>query len=114
MSVTKNSAELFEALVQALVEERIAADEIDIDSMKFAQMELLGHGLGKQLAGRVQQALVSRQAEPMPRVFGCPTCGRQCRAETKPKTIQSLDGEVELTEIYCHCPKCRRSFFPSA
>ena len=113
MSVTKNSAELFEELVQALVEERLAGDEIDIDSMKFAQMELLGHGLGKQLAGRVQQVLVTRQAQQMPSVFCCPTCGCECHSETKLKTIQSLDGEVDLTEVRCHCRRCRRSFFPS-
>ena len=113
MNATGKSKALFEELVQALVEERIEGEEIDIDSMKFAQMELLGHGLGKELAGRVQQALVARQGEQMPRVFGCPGCGRECPAETKPKTIQSLDGEIELAEVCCHCPKCRRSFFPS-
>ena len=114
MNATKNSTELFEELVQALVEERIAGDEIDIDSMKFAQMELLGHGHGKELASRVQQGLATRQAERMPAVFHCPTCDRECPTETKPKTIHALDGEVELAEVCCHCPKCRRSFFPSA
>ena len=69
MNATKTSRELFEELVQALVEERIEGGEIEIDSMKFAQMELLGHGLGKELAGRVQQALVACQAEQMPTVF---------------------------------------------
>jgi hypothetical protein len=113
MNTTGNSKELFEELVRALVEERIEGDEIDIDSMKFVQMELLGHGLGKELAGRIQQALVARQGEQMSTVFRCPTCGRDCPTETKPKTIQSLDGEIELAEVCCHCPKCRRSFFPS-
>lgn len=113
MNETRKSTALFEELVQALVEERIEGGEIEIDSMKFAQMELLGHGLGKELSGRVQQALVARQGEQMPRVFGCPTCGRECPAEPRPKTIQSLDGEIELAEVSCDCPKCRRSFFPS-
>ena len=114
MSQARKSEDLFEELVRALVQERIEGGEIEIESMKFAQMELLGHGLGKELAGRVQQALVASQAEQMPTVFCCPTCGRQCRAETKSKTIQSLDGETELAEVCCHCRKCRRSFFPSA
>lgn len=113
MNATRNSEVLFQELVQALVQERIEGGEIEIDSMKFAQMELLGHGLGKELASRVQQALVASQAEQMPTVFRCPTCGRECQAETKPKTIQSLDGETELAEVCCHCRKCRRSFFPS-
>ena len=113
MNATKNSGELFEELVQALVQERIEGGQIDIDSMKFVQMELLGHGLGKKLAGRVQQAFVARQAEQMPALFRCPTCDRECPSETKPKTIQSLDGQIELSEVHCHCRKCRRSFFPS-
>ncbi len=33
MNATRNSRELFEELVQALVEERIEGDEIEIDSM---------------------------------------------------------------------------------
>jgi len=113
MNTTGKSTALFEELVQVLVEERIAGGEIEIDSMRFAQMELLGHGLGKELSGRVQQALVARQAEQMPRVFGCPTCGRECPAETHSNTMESLDGEIELAEVRCHCRKCRRSFFPS-
>jgi hypothetical protein len=114
MSKTRSSEEIFEELVQALVEERIEGEEIEIDSMKFHEMELLGHGLGKELAGRVQQALVARQGEQMPRVFRCPKCGQECASVRKPKAIQSLDGEFELTEVRCHCRKCRRSFFPSA
>lgn len=113
MSVSEKSAELLELLVAALVDEAEGGD-VAIDQMRFAQMELLGHGLGKRLAARVQQALVARQAEQMPSEFRCPSCDRVCPAETVDKKMHTLDGEVELAEVRCHCRRCRRSFFPSA
>lgn len=110
----KRSTELFQELVDALVEEGAETGQFDIDSMRYAQMEALGHGLGKELSRQVQQRLAERQGRRMPESFACPGCGRQCRAETKPKSLTSLDGEVELSETRCFCKRCRKSFFPSA
>lgn len=108
------SAELFEELVQALVEEGRETGELEIDSMRFAQMELLGHGLGKELSRRVQQALADCQTQQMAQSFACPQCGRECPTQTKPKRLTSLDGEVEVQEVRCFCKTCRKAFFPSA
>lgn len=109
----KRSTELFKELVEVLVDEGMETGEFDIDSMRFAQMEALGHGLGKELSRQVQAGLAARQGERMPERFACPECGRDCPAETKPKPITSLDGEIELSETRCFCKKCRKSFFPS-
>lgn len=111
---SKRSTELFQELVQALVDEGMDSGEFDIDSMRYAQMEMMGHLLGKDLSRQVQAELAARQGERMPERFACPRCGRECRAETKPKPLTSLDGEVELSETRCFCKKCRKSFFPSA
>jgi hypothetical protein len=108
------SAALFQELVQALVEEGLETGQFEIDSMRYAQMELLGHGLGQELSRQVQQALAERQGQRMADVLACPTCGRECVAEQQPKPMTSLDGDVELPETRCFCKKCRRSFFPSA
>ena len=108
------SAELFEQLVQALVDEGMETGQFDIDSMRYAQMELLGHGLGKELSRQVQAALSDRQGQRMAKTFSCPSCGRDCAAEQKPKPMTSLDGDVELPETRCFCKSCRKSFFPSA
>jgi hypothetical protein len=108
------SAELFEQLVEALVDEGMQTGEIEIDSMRYAQMELLGHGLGQDLSRRVQAALSDRQGRRMPSVFPCPRCHRECPAEQKSKPMTSLDGDVDLPETRCYCQKCRKNFFPSA
>ena len=114
MELKTRSAELLEELVQALIDEGMESGQFEIDSMRYAQMELLGHGLGKQLSQRVQAALADRQGQRMPRAFACPRCGRQCEAEQQPRPITSLDGKVELPETRCYCKKCRKNFFPSA
>ena len=108
------SAELFEQLVQALVDEGMQTRQFQIDSMRYAQMELLGHGLGKELSQRVQAALAELQGQRMAKAFSCPTCGRECAAEQKPKPMTSLDGDLEIPETRCFCKSCRKSFFPSA
>lgn len=112
--VQKRSTELLEELVDALVEEGAETGEFDIDSMRYAQMEMMGHFLGKDLSRQVQQRLAERQGEQMPGSFACPRCGRDAPAEVKPKPMTSLDGKVELPETRCFCKSCRKAFFPSA
>lgn len=107
------SAELFQELVEALVDEGMESGEVEIDSMRYAQMELLGHGLGKELSRQVQEALAERQRDQMPERFRCPWCSREYSAETGCKSMTSLDGEVKLSEVRCFCKKCRKVFFPS-
>lgn len=119
MSVARQSSEaLFEQLVQALIDEGVTAETFDIGAMPFAQMEMFGHGLGKQLAQRIQQALAEQQAahinEQAGGQYACPQCGRSCRAQTGGRQLTTLDGDVEFAELKCFCKTCRKSFFPSA
>lgn len=107
------SAKLFQELVEALVDEGRESGDFEIDSMRYAQMELLGHGLGKELSRQVQEALAERQREQMAESFRCPRCDRECPAERGRKSMTSLDGEVKLSEVRCFCKTCRKSFFPS-
>ena len=44
----------------------------------------------------------------------CPTCARSCPVETTPRSIQIRVGSIRYDEPVCHCPACRRDFFPSA
>jgi hypothetical protein len=108
------SAELFQQFVDALVDEGMESGDFTIDYMRYAQMESLGHGLGKELSRQVQETLAQRQRQQMPDALPCPDCQNVCRAEDSRKTIRSVDGSVELPEVRFHCKKCRKSFFPSA
>ena len=105
------SAELVQELVQALVDEGLETGQFEIDSLRSAHMDLLGHGLGRELSRQVHHALAERPGQRLARVFACPTGGRECVAEPKPKPRTSLDGEVERPEMRWFCKNCRKAFF---
>ena len=44
----------------------------------------------------------------------CPTCHRLCAVRRQPRAIDFWGGEVSYAEPVCHCPACRRDFFPAA
>lgn len=108
------SAELLEELVQALVAERVESGAVDIDTMTFAEMEEISHGLGRELSRRLQGSFVSDQSGRMSSDYDCPTCGLECEAVRKKRMIKTVDGPVEVEELKSYCPKCRRYFFPSS
>jgi hypothetical protein len=117
-AVRESSQELMARLVQTLLDEGVTAQTFDLEAMPFAAMEQLGHGVGKVLARQIQVALAEAQAARIREQHGdehaCPHCGQLCRAVPQPRTMQTLDGEVEFREPKCVCASCRKSFFPSA
>lgn len=105
-------------LIQALIEEAGRTGQFDIDAMTFAEIELFGHGYGKQVAAEIQQALAEDQAarlnEAKGQEFACPKCGHSCPAEPGARHLKTLDGGVQFSEPKCFCKTCRKTFFPSA
>lgn len=82
----------------------------------FAQIEKFGHQTGRMLARAVDAYLAEQHAEHFAGEEPCPSCGEQRRPKEKPHELplQTSDGEVTLHEPSCHCPICRRDFFPGA
>ena len=97
-----------------LVQERIDNGHIDVRNMSFADMEMLSHRIGQRVAQHLGHELSSRQCELYSDDYCCPTCGLECEAVKRKRTIRTIDGETEVDEIKSFCPKCRRSFFPCA
>ena len=95
-----------------IVQERIDNGHIDVKNMSFAEMEILSHQIGRRVAQHLGHQMTSRQAELFSDDYCCPTCGLECEAIQKTRTIHSIDGETEVVELKSYCPKCRRSFFP--
>ena len=114
----RSSEAIFSELVQTLIDEGVTAQTFRLDAMPFAEMEQFGHGLGRELARRIQAALVGAQAAGLAERTGgehaCPRCGRTCHAAPGQRRLRTLDGEVGFAEPKCFCPKCRQAFFPSA
>ena len=80
----------------------------------FDQIELPAHDVGQQLSRMIQSTRAREVAADGLQESACPKCGRNCSVQTKDRTVHSMDGPIELTEIMAHCRRCRRSFFPSA
>ena len=80
----------------------------------YSVIEGRAHGLGKQLSRAVQQRQMSELAATQATTAKCPTCGTRCDVRPMKRSVQSVDGSAELTELQGFCTGCRRSFFPAA
>ena len=83
----------------------------------FATIEQFGHQAGRMLGRAIDEHLVAQHAEHF-QEESCPLCetADESNALEKWKTrpMQTQDGTIPLAEPACHCPKCDRTFFPSA
>jgi hypothetical protein len=83
--------------------------DCDFDSIESLAVEV-GQAV---IRGTIEEALRT-QLKLLGDHQPCPTCRCDCRVETVPRTIQIRGGTIRYDEPRCHCPACRRDFFPSA
>ena len=82
----------------------------------FAQLEDLVAQLADTLSSEMlQQALQQQAQKPLPATLQqCPSCGRPVEpADTEPRLVHARRGSADWQEPACHCPHCRKAFFPS-
>jgi len=84
------------------------------EDVRFTAMETAGHQLGRAVAQITTERLALERAERLTGPQPCPTCQRMCSLIHKERELETIDGPVGLREPVCHCPACRRDFFPSA
>ena len=101
-----------EAFTTELIAERAASGEIDLKTMSFADMEMLSHQIGRRVARQLGANLAQQQGELYSDDYNCPTCGIDCEAIKKRRTMQTIDGPTDVIELQSFCPRCRRHFFP--
>lgn len=59
--------------------------------------------------------LLDKQAQTLDNEQPCPKCGASCSVQHHDRPITLETGQViPLHEPICHCPTCRRDFFPPA
>jgi hypothetical protein len=80
----------------------------------YSQIEEAAHRLARQLSCRIQERAAREVAAREGTTADCPACGRSCELGHQTRTVQSIDGPIELLELSGFCPRCRRAFFPSA
>jgi uncharacterized protein with PIN domain len=83
----------------------------------FVEIEELTAEIGDEVARQLARFELSRRAEEMAAAEGhtCPDCGKEApvEKEREPLILQGRRGEIEYSEPFCHCTRCRVSFFPS-
>jgi len=83
----------------------------------FVEIEELTAEIGDEVARQLARLELSRRAEEMAAtdVHPCPECGKEAPVETErePLILQGRRGEIEYSEPFCRCTRCRVSFFPS-
>ena len=105
----------FDELVALLAEERYGPNGPPIDTT-FAEIEELGHQVGRMLGRSLDEHLTAQHAEHFQQA-SCPTCGARGESDVasrKARPLETLDGKIPLAEPAFHCPRCDRDFFPSA
>ncbi len=84
-------------------------------SLDFAAMEQIAAAAAAGLTEGTLGVLLEHRAQALDAEPPCPDCGRACAVthEDRPLTVQG-GTQVHLREPVCHCPTCRRDFFPPA
>ncbi|MGI9455455.1 MAG: hypothetical protein ACR2NU_02785 [Aeoliella sp.] len=107
--------EKFEELVALLSAHGFGSEGPPIDTT-FAQIEAFGHQAGRMLARAIDEHATEDHSEHFRGARQCPLCETHTGEEPqrKGRALQTVDGDVTLDELACHCPVCDRDFFPSA
>lgn len=83
-------------------------------AMDFQTMEQLAAAAAKGLTEGTLTTLLELKAQTLDPEQPCPDCGRLCRLSYQDRTLTAQGGQITLHEPVCHCPDCRRDFFPPA
>jgi hypothetical protein len=83
--------------------------DVDFDTMEqIALAAALGLTEGTLSTSLEQQARALDEDQP------CPDCGAPCPVRRQPRELATPGATVTHDEPVCHCPACRRDFFPPA
>jgi hypothetical protein len=84
-------------------------------SLDFAAMEQIAAAAAAGLTEGTLGILLDQHAATLGAEHPCPDCGRACAVKHEDRTLTVKGGtQIPLQEPICHCPDCRRDFFPPA
>ena len=98
-----------------IIARRALGDSEPGADLDFPAMEQLAAAAAAGLTEGTLSTLLEQHAGALPAEQPCPDCGRPCPVgrEDRPLTIKG-GQQLTLHEPVCHCPDCRRAFFPPA
>ena len=83
--------------------------DVDLDLM-----EQVAAAAAAGLTEGTLATLVEQQAQLLGTERPCPDCGRLCAVRRAERPLHVRAGPLTQSEPLCHCPDCRRDFFPPA
>lgn len=79
----------------------------------FTTLEQLAAAAAAGLTEGTLTTLLEQQAHALGEQQPCPACGRLCLVRRQDRPLHLDSGQpVPYREPLCHCPDCRRDFFP--
>ena len=84
---------------------------LDVD---FDTMEQIAQAAAAGLTEGTLQTLLESQTAALGEEQPCPDCGRPCAIGRQERPLRAKAAELQQSEPVCHCPACRRDFFPPA
>ena len=85
--------------------------DLDLDA---DDIEHLAATAARAVARGAIEDLLERKASLRGPEQPCPTGQRPCPGRREPRPMDFWGGAVTAAEPVCHCPACRRDFFPAA
>ena len=83
---------------------------LDID---FDSIESMAVDVGQAVVRGAIEEVLRTQRELLGDHQPCPECSRACPVDQTSRSIQVRGGTISYDEPVCHCPACRRDFFPA-
>jgi hypothetical protein len=81
--------------------------DVDLDAM-----EQVAAAAAAGLTEGTLSTLLEQQAHLLGTQQPCPDCGRPCTVGRANRPLSVRAGPLTQSEPICHCPDCRRDFFP--
>ena len=82
---------------------------LDVD---FDTMEQIARAAAAGLTAGTLSSTLTQQAQSLTADQPCPACGIPCPVQREPRILAAPGTTVTHHEPVCHCPACRRDFFP--
>lgn len=83
---------------------------LDVD---LTTLEQVAVAAARGLTEGTLTTLLEQQAQSLPAEQPCPDCGHLCPVHHEARELIGHGGTLTYHEPLCHCPACRRDFFPS-
>lgn len=83
---------------------------LDLD---FDAIESLAVEVGRAVIQGTVEEVLRLQSQRLGDHQPCPGCDRACPVAKSPRTLQIRGATIQYDEPRCHCPACRRDFFPA-